>query len=784
MNDERIPWQADDLESGAVQVSGRPIHASWSILREHFRRVFLEPHRPAGSDVVGWRWLGASVPRAPEAADLADLRLLLQHALLDITADLERREEDPANTSPKEILAAIQTIVHELSESTDIDLGTYAVETNTGWFIRSWGFSHPAPAKLADPSTEAEETAQETPVDQAVPEVKPPVTKRTKLIRWAAGVLVVIGAATAFFWVKGGARTSHREVKPNQPELATGRTPSAPAAEATHQDPHLAVHSAAAETPTQGTTVAPAAPSLAPAPSAHSNGLATGAAHEGHAQGLAFPPVPSAQIGGMPVLAGPTGNQDGAHAITSSNDEALLKPTNLGGPGASDTSTTRTAESADNSGANTAKAPGTDTATPLDGHDGGKEGAEPPLGSRTVAILPEAPPAASKETAASIDAVALHEIPSQPTPESALPTTPSPTDSAPAQPQDAAPEVTASTAVAPKSGEHPAVEDIAPVNKTANAPATESPPTIKFDLTPDALAEVHITGKNNSKARKPVGVETSETPSLEGAANAESGKPAAAASEPVDASAPKQVEAHAEAKKPVEETTITYQIGECQVRSLHDPVLATVPAERPSNPMLAEARAHAWAGTQSSKPESFRKPVVNGGWNFRPAKGATWTKHPIWLDITTGKPVEGLRISPNGMHLNWTGLMPKEGFTAHIVDEEGIEQARMTVSPAERRIEVTTIAVFSESSPAFTVELTAREAVAGTLVWRSRTPTWSDRRWETQLTGRQINVNCLPTPATTKEPTYGVVALSHPSSGWALTWEVSTRPGTKSLAAQ
>ena len=142
MNDERIPWQADDPESGAVQVSGRPVHASWSMLREHFLRVFLEPHRPAGSDMVGWRWLGASVPRAPEAADLADIRQLLQHALLDITADLDRREADPATTSPSELLAAVKTIVNDLTEGTDIDLGTYAVETDTGWFIRSWGVRH------------------------------------------------------------------------------------------------------------------------------------------------------------------------------------------------------------------------------------------------------------------------------------------------------------------------------------------------------------------------------------------------------------------------------------------------------------------------------------------------------------------------------------------------------------------------------------------------------------------------------------------------------------------
>ena len=173
--------------------------------------------------------------------------------------------------------------------------------------------------------------------------------------------------------------------------------------------------------------------------------------------------------------------------------------------------------------------------------------------------------------------------------------------------------------------------------------------------------------------------------------------------------------------------------------------------------------------------------MVNGGWSFRPAKGSTWTKQPVWLDTTTGKPVEGLRVSANGLHLNWTGLVPAEGFTAHVVDEKAIEQARISFSPAERLIEVTAIEVFSESSPTFAVDLTTREAVAGAMVWHSRTPAWADRRWESQLLARQIRVKCLASPAIGKEPTYGVVSLSHPASGWALTWDVSTRPTLKDV---
>jgi hypothetical protein len=780
MNDERIPWQADDPESGAVQVSGRPVHASWSMLREHFRRVFLEPHRPAGSDMVGWRWLGGSVPRSPEAADLADIRQLLQHALLDITADLERREEDPATTSPRELLAAVKSIVHDLTEGTDIDLGTYAVETDTGWFIRSWGFSHPAPAKLADPSEAVAETPEETPVAHEAPVEKAPVSKRTKLVRWGAGGVVVLGAAAAVFWVKGCAPKSTDEVPPGQPALASGETHEAPAAEAAHQAPSLPPTAPAGETPAHADTAAPTGAALGTSSTtaAQSNASSSVAANEAHSPGFSTVPAPSAQVGGMPVLPGQTGEVGGAHATVTTHAETLTTPA-LSSGAAADATPAHTAESAGAPGTSTPKPAGADAAAPLTTAQGsGKDSPVPALGSGTVGLSAEAPPAPAKEMAAGIVAVSLPEIPGKP----------ASAEAASAAPEAAAPAPAPASAVAPKSSESPAVTEIAWVNKTVSPPTAENPPPLKFDLTPDALATTLFPPVADANAAGAASSEAGAAPAGSAAANNEGGAPASPASAPAD-SAPTDTAATtsgvapAKVKKRAEATSITYKIGEFKVRSYRDPVLTTTPAERPSNPMLAEARVQAWAGTQAAKPESFRKPLVNGGWSFRPAKGATWTKHPVWLDTTTGKPVSGLRVSENGLHLNWTGLVPSEGFTAHVVDENGIEQARLSISPAERLIEVTTIAVFSESSPTFTVDLTSREAVAGTMVWHSRTPAWSDRRWETQLMERQIRVKCLPTPAVIKEPSSGLVSLSHPASGWALTWEVTTRPTAKSVGA-
>ena len=786
MNDERVPWQAADLESAAVQVAGRPVHAMWSTLREHFRRVFLEPHRPAGSDKVGWRWQGASTPRAPESADLADLRQLLQHALLDLTADLERREQSPDSASPKELLAAVQTIIHDLVEGTDIDLGTYAVETTNGWFIRSWGFSHPAPAKLADetnatePAEATKEPSAETPSSQDAPAEKPPAPKRRKLGRWAAGAVVLVGAAAALIWSRSCTQSTSNV---SQPKVALGETPEATVPAAPHHEQTHAPHAPAQQHSVHGADATPTATAL------HGGPLTTAKvapAHElssagikAHSLGTPHSSPPAAQVGGMPELPGQTAKLAGDHPAGNGTDKSITPATV---PSGSETDAAKTPAGGEGSADKHSPKPEAKSVDSQESnaHDSAPEAPKPTGNDPAPGHSADAPHSPTKDTPPPSDAVPIPEIPEQPAPAPVNPTPPAPPTPEAAAPESA--EANPATAAAPPpppvTSDHPA--DIVPlwVNKNAHPP-TPPPPAPPSIFSPTAESPSEDNAATTPAPPPPPYSSANENASThtETSESNENASPPAAG-DPNDPTSPSNAKARAaaKAKNIAESITLTYQIGECKVRALRDTVLPTLPTEQSSRQMVADARDQAWVGSQAAKPESFRKPVVNGGWNFRPASGDTWTQHPIWLDTATGKPVDGVRVSANGLHLTWSGLVPAEGFSAHIIGDDDLELARLTYSAAERRFEVMTSPIFKESSPDFTVELTTREAVAGAMVWRSRTPTWSDARWETKSGKRQINVNCRQPLTSTKEPAAGVVALSHPTSGWTLTWEVSTRP--------
>ena len=796
MNEERVSWQADDPESGAVQVAGRPVHALWSTLREHFRRVLLEPHRPAGSDKVGWRWLGGGVPKAPERTDLADLRQLLQHALLDLTAELERREENAESASPKELLAAMQSIVHDLSEGTDIDLGTYAVETANGWFIRSWGFSQPAPAKLADatepapapetpaapeappaaeqPAPEAPAAAEPTPATEPPPPPAPPppepappepapVKRRRRLGRkgrWLAGAAVLLAAVAVFVWI----RSRHQPAPPATP-------PPAAVGEAPEAEPHQGAppHAPAAEAPApnESVTAKGGAPSAAGVPGAPP--LTSGHADAPPASVTSHAPVPGAHLGVMPVLPGqtgelasapsPTSHAPDAHSTESAPGEskpAPPPPATPDGPGGADAPHPEDPAKADSS-----------SAKPEGGHETADKPGE--TGTAGPAAVAPSPPARTPHG----DAGKHPELPPQPAiaPQETAPE-PEPTAPTKAPPPSAAPPPPAPASASEASS----VQAILWGNQ--NVPLHSPPPPAPLLIfMPGAPVPAEAP---NPTATPPAAASTNE------AAGTSSGQPGTAAGAGISAPEPTAEEAEAaaaaaalaaaKAKFRAASFTVFYRVGDLKVRLLRDTVLTTQPTEQASRQMIADARLQAWSSTQAAKPESFRKPVIQGGWTFRPARGATWAKPPIWLDPTTGKPVKGLQVSTNGLNLNWTGLVPEAGFSAHILDEDGNEQARLSYRDAERGFEVTIGPVFKESAPVFRLDLTARESVAGAMVWSSQTPTWSDSRWETERSPRQIGLTCLQALPRPKAPLSGVVALSHPASGWVLSWEVALRP--------
>lgn len=788
MSGERVPWRADDPESDAVQIAEHPIHKLWTILRPSFHRVFLVPHRPAGAGTVGWRWKSAAIPNPPESANLTDLRQRLKHALLDLTADLERRESEITSTNPKELLTAVGTIVQNLIDGTDDDLSLFAVETAEGWFIRSWGFSRPSPATqegASDQPEAEEETTEatpeasttsppESPAEPPPPPAHPPSPPhRSNRLRWAVAGSVIASVVGAFFWLK--IHTKPATVSGNSQQASAEHAEPA----AAHESASSATNQPTAEqaanpesTPTAGPNTHPVAAHAEHAEPAaattalHAPSFPEAPAHDHNAVGATV--IPGAIIGVMPEL--PEGKGDhAAPTVASSEKPEVLAPTDT--PEAGHSAEPNPAHAAESGATTESKHAGADAETlPVDAPSTGAHAPEATTAGKRVDLPPETPPASHEDTPAGSEAPTTADVPAKTAALAEHP--PAPTPPAPA------PEAEFTPPPEPHDHAHADTnEPLTPPLQTPDAPSTAplfhfaSNEATSAESPPPAPAESTPAGSTATGAESP----HAPTPPASDGNGASS--PAPGASNDAPATAPVAVSLPSSKTKPkAPPTLVTCQFGELKLRLIRDAVLPTWPTERAGQPTVEDASAKAWNGKQANKPESFRTPQVRGGWNFRAFPGVVWEKQPTWRDTTTGKPVDGLRASPNGLQLSWDDLIPKTGFSAHLVDDDGRERAKLTISVPERRIEVMACGDFSDSAPAFTVELASSETVAGAMAWRSRTPAWSDTRWQTQRAPRQISVTCLPTPPKPSEPTYGVVALMHVASGWALTWEVSTRP--------
>jgi hypothetical protein len=791
MSSERVPWRADDPESGAVLIAERPIHLLWTILRPSFHRVFLVPHRPAGAGTVGWRWKGAAVPHPPASANLTDLRQRLKHALLDLTADLERRESEITSTNPKELLNAVGAIVQNLIDGTDDDLSLFAVETAEGWFIRSWGFSRPSPATqegASDQPEADEETSEatpeasaaapaEAPAETPAPPAHPPSPPhRSNRIRWAVAGSIIASVVGAFFWLKIHTRPAAVTGNPQQasaehaeptasPESASSETsqPTAEQAANTASTP-TADHSTHAVTAhsEHALHAEPAAATTA----LHTPSFAEAPAHDHNAVGATV--IPGAIIGVMPEL--PEGHGDhGAPAAAVSEKPEVLAPSDK--PETGQSTEPNPAHAAESDSTAESKHAGADAETlPVNAPSTVAHAPEATNAGNRVDLAPDAPAAPAKDTPAGIEAPNTPDVPAKPP--ALAEHLPSPTPPAPAPEAEPTPP--------PESHDHAHAdtnESATPPLQTPDAPGTA--PLFHYAANEAASADSPPPAAAESAPAAPTatGAEAPPAPTTLGSDGSGAGSPAASASNETAATAPVAVSLPGSKTKPkAPPMQVSCQLGELKLRLIRDAVLPTWPTERAGQPTVEDASAKAWNGKQANKPESFRTPQVRGGWNFRAFPGVVWEKQPTWRDTTTGKPVDGLRASPNGLQLSWDDLIPKTGFSAHLVDDDGRERAKLTILVPERRIEVTASGDFSDSAPAFTVELASSETVAGAMAWRSRTPAWPDTRWQTQRAPRQISVTCLPTPPKPSEPTYGVVALMHVASGWALTWEVSTRP--------
>jgi hypothetical protein len=199
MSGGNVDWRADDAETGAQRIAGRPAQAFWRRLRPCFRGVLMEPHRRAGDGRVSWSWTGPAEPGVPGGADLAGLRRRLGAGLANLAAELER-DEEAGGGEAAELHAGMEALVADLTGAPDGRLAAYAARTEAGWMIRSWGVARPGPARRAD-EADAEPVAKAAEESAAIDTTeKLPTGNATTGRRRLVWVLLIMGALGAAAW--------------------------------------------------------------------------------------------------------------------------------------------------------------------------------------------------------------------------------------------------------------------------------------------------------------------------------------------------------------------------------------------------------------------------------------------------------------------------------------------------------------------------------------------------------------------------------------------------------
>lgn len=183
MNETRVAWRAEDAAGTVVRVGDRPLHAFWPLLREHFRWVFLEPHRRASGDSILWMWNAPRSPPVPSVSVMSSLRQRMCNALADFE---EAQDRSDATATPGELHQIIESVGRALVRLPDEALAARVVFTDAGWMIRSWGVSVPAPA-LCEMVEEVEINPPESPA--AVVDIEgEPAGMPARSNRWRAGL--------------------------------------------------------------------------------------------------------------------------------------------------------------------------------------------------------------------------------------------------------------------------------------------------------------------------------------------------------------------------------------------------------------------------------------------------------------------------------------------------------------------------------------------------------------------------------------------------------------------
>jgi len=792
MSPDQVDWRAEDIEEAGLQVGGRPAQAFWLLLKPAFRRVLMEPHRRTGAGTVGWTWKDSRIPTSPSAADLRALRDRMRGALDEFAAELTWRDEGAADGRPSELHQMMAAMVRDLITSGDDRLAAHAVFSNSGWMIRSWGFSQPAKA-IRD---EEDGNTSESP-SSGTRDVIPSPSRRRRRWPWIIMLAAMMaGLACVFlFWPH-----SSREARPVD-------------------NPVVAMERYAAPASIQANEVRPAKPSMDSPGGAGfghdlslsgvspARGLRRGStlskAHAGllpvyvPSRGVSLSPPGGAASG--PSLTGETASGQSTFAdAPDANDgpaddnapeRAPVVPAQMAGlddpghgggaqPGIPGASADAAAEKADDLASSdqphlSNQAPETLAAA---------HRAMPP----GVASMPMAKRAA-KLAPVQTALIAVSEAPTPPTPSGSSPVSESADGPSGAvvkkKNQSVEPNAGATQAMETRDEEKRSLDTALGDAKTsgsakmgkvraslraavaksknpyANAGGSESEADV-YRTTPISGSE----NSPNAAAEKP------ESHSRSGAGTGTNSSPG------IDAQSKLSVKIGDASNATGHGITLSCVIGQWRVHPVLDVVLRTWPSMQEAEQTLTKARSQTWTQTKGAQPIAFRDPVTRGGWSLRLSAAAIRQAAPSWRDARTGSALPYGIMEGEDARLSWEGLVPANGIDARLLATDGRELARLTVAPNEREIRITAEADVVEMAPWLTVALNVKGAKSDEMTWRSPLGKGSDARWETLRGIDKIGVVCHSDPMEKPKNTGAAVELFHAASGWAMTCEFTLIP--------
>ena len=813
MSREVVAWRAEDAEHTALQVGRRPVQALWPLLRPNFRYIFLPPHRRAGSGVVAWRWRGAQKPSTPAAADLAVLRRRLSNALQDLSVELDHREGVVAGVGSWELHVTMEKLVGSLMQATDAQLATYAVKTESGWLIRSWGFVTPGAAEIetAEEKAAAEtEAAIEPEPEVATNAATAPRRRWVGMLSWSAGAGIVLGGL-GMAYQNGWFTPSENHAERSAERGAETRPIDAPAPKPVAKVSTPTPHAASAKGVETGSVgIAGLKPiradlgisTTAPLSLSYGTPVATQAGSTAE-QALAPASIPGATVGGMKGAPETPQENAGPDAAPAGVDEENPETGKGRGAGAQET-------------------PPEAGAARKGGGPGARDGGRPETPAQAQAKSPLPNPKTSKSESANQTAKA---------PET------KPADAARAKKTKG--EVATTPTAAPKNGEKPSLaqkvtksasdpgepiteetkttvvirvaEDTEPAPGTASRPAPKEKPSAPHanetnpEKDPTSRAEAQAPAKLSGASVEPdknpppeVNPEQPFAPeSPLNAGRTEASPPARQT--PAKTSSQKVLMEYIEpervpitedrrssAQAPVrgvagETQSLVYHVGKWQLRRVRDVVLATAPRlldDATAEAVLAAARAKAWAEARRRVPAIFESPMARSGWHFELAPTA---RPASWVVSGGGAGVTTAAEHTREVQIHWPDLLPVEDLEARLMGADGRELVRLTISVLERTVRISGSAELIRAVPVFTIQEAESGSVNGqtpassALAWRSlERSRWSDTRWVMEREGRSLGVRCVPEaePETTVQG--GTLGVVDSVSGWALAVTIRT----------